>query len=72
MKSAVKESASITAVKALELRVIDLIAPDIVRSFAKIERPRSGWENLKTGGAEVSEIKMSASEHMFQKSGGRR
>ena len=65
-KSAVKESASITAEKALELKVIDLIAP-ICLICCKTERTRSGWQAAQDRGAEVTEIKMSPAEHIFQK-----
>ena len=66
-KSAVKESASITAEKALQLKVIDLIAPDISDLLQKLNGRVVDGKTLKTAGAEVSEIKMSASEHVFQK-----
>ena len=46
-KSAVKESASITAEKALELKVIDLIASDNCRSVAEIERTRGRWKDAQ-------------------------
>src|ERR1700730_2363595 len=66
-KSAVKESASITAEKALQLKVIDLIASDISDLLQKLNGRLVDGKTLKTAGAEVSEIKMSASEHVFQK-----
>jgi membrane-bound serine protease (ClpP class) len=66
-KSAVKESASITAEKALQLKVIDLIAPDISDLLQKLNGRVVDGKPLKTTGAEVSEIKMSASEHVFQR-----
>jgi membrane-bound serine protease (ClpP class) len=66
-KSAVKESASITAEKALQLKVIDLIAPDITDLLQKLNGRVVDGKSLKTAGAEVSEINMSASEHVFQK-----
>jgi membrane-bound serine protease (ClpP class) len=66
-KSAVKESASITAEKALELKVIDLIAPNMSDLLQKLNGRIVDGKPLKTAGAEVSEIKMSASEHVFQK-----
>jgi membrane-bound serine protease (ClpP class) len=66
-KSAVKESASITAEKALELKVIDLIAPNMSDLLQKLNGRVVDGKPLKTAGAEVSEIKMSASEHVFQK-----
>jgi membrane-bound serine protease (ClpP class) len=66
-KSAVKESASITAQKALELRVIDLIASDMSDLLQKLNGRAVDGKTLKTAGADVSEIKMSPSEHVFQK-----
>jgi membrane-bound serine protease (ClpP class) len=66
-KSAVKESASITAEKALQLKVIDLIAADISDLLQKLNGRVADGKTLKTAGAEISEIKMSASEHVFQK-----
>ena len=66
-KSAVKESASITAEKALQLKVIDLIASDISDLLQKLNGRVAEGKTLKTAGAEIAEIKMSASEHVFQK-----
>ena len=66
-KSAVKESASITAEKALELKVIDLIAVDLPELLKQLNGRQVDGKTLKTADAEVSEIKMSASEHIFQK-----
>src|SRR5262249_20737715 len=66
-KSAVKESASITAEKALQLRVIDLIASDMPDLLQKLNGRVVDGKTLKTAGAEVLEIKMSPSEHVFQK-----
>src|SRR5213082_244042 len=66
-KSAVKESASITAEKALQLKVIDLIASDMSDLLQKLNGRVVDGKTLKTTGADVSEIKMSPSEHVFQK-----
>jgi membrane-bound serine protease (ClpP class) len=66
-KSAVKESASITAEKALQLKVIDLIASDMSDLLQKLNGRVVDGKPLKTAGAEVSEIRMSAAEHVFQK-----
>ncbi len=66
-KSAVKESASINAEKALELKVIDLIAVDLTELLKQLNGRMIDGKTLKTAGAEVSEIKMSASEHVFQR-----
>src|SRR6202162_4360309 len=66
-KSAVRESASITAEKALELKVIDLIAVDLPDLLKQLNGRVVDGKTFKTAGAEVSEIKMSASERVFQK-----
>src|SRR5437870_3308816 len=66
-KSAVKESASISAEKALELKVIDLIAVDLPELLKQLNGRQVDGKTLKTAGAEVAEIKMSASERVFQK-----
>ena len=66
-KSAVKDSASITAEKALELKVIDLIASDIPDLLQKLNGRVVDGKPLKTAGAQVAEIRMSPSEHVFQK-----
>src|SRR5438270_3570338 len=66
-KSAVKESASISAEKALELKVIDLIAVDLTELLKQLNGRVVDGKTLQTAGAEVAEIKMSASERVFQK-----
>src|SRR5437870_171563 len=66
-KSAVRESASISAEKALELKVIDLIAVDLAELLKQLNGRVIDAKTLKTAGAEISEIKMSASEHVFQR-----
>lgn len=66
-KSAVKESASISAEKALELKVIDLIAVDLSELLKQLNGRVVDGKTLNTAGAEVSEIKMSASESVFQR-----
>ena len=66
-KSAVKESASISAEKALELKVIDLIAPDLPALLKQLNGRVVDGKTLKTAEATVAEIKMSPSERVFQK-----
>jgi membrane-bound serine protease (ClpP class) len=66
-KSAVKESASITAEKALELKVIDLIASDMSDLLQKLNGRIVDGKPLKTAGAEVAEVRMSPAERVFQK-----
>lgn len=66
-KSAVRESASISAEKALELKVIDFISPDLSGLLKQLNGRVLEGKTLKTVGAEVVEIKMSAAERVFQK-----
>src|SRR5881409_351321 len=66
-KSAVKESASITAEKALELKVIDLIASNVPDLLQKLNGRVVDGKALKTTGAEITEISMSPAERVFQK-----
>jgi len=65
-KSAVKESASITADKALQLKVVDLIANDMPDLLRQLNGRVIDGKPLKTAGAEVAEIAMSPSEHVLQ------
>lgn len=65
-KSAVRESASITAEKALELKVIEIIAKDLNDLLAQLNGRTVNGKPLKTAGAQVAEIKMSAAEEIFQ------
>jgi membrane-bound serine protease (ClpP class) len=66
-KSAVRESASISAEKALELKVVDLIAADLPDLLKQLNGRVVDGKTLKTTDTEVTEIKMSASERVFQK-----
>src|ERR1700738_5227042 len=66
-KSDVRESASISAEKALELKVIDLIAVDLADLLKQLNGRVVDGKTLKTAGAEISEIKMSASARVFQR-----
>ena len=65
-RSAVIESASITAEKALELKVIDLIAEDLPDLLRKIDGRSAGGRTLQTVGASVVEIPMTAWERFSQ------
>ncbi len=65
-KSAVRESASIPADKALELKVIDIIAKDLSDLQRQLDGRVVEGKELKTARAEVVEIPMSASETIFQ------
>ncbi len=64
--SSVQESASITSEKALELRVIDLIAADVPALLEKIDGRKVGDHELKSAGAKVVEIPMTLRERLFQ------
>ena len=66
-RSAVKESASISAEKALELKVVDLIAVDLTELLKQLNGRVVDGKTLKTADAQVAEIRMSASERVFQK-----
>jgi len=66
-KSAVRESASISADKALELKVVDLIAVDLTELLKQLNGRVVDSKTLKTAGAEIVEIKMSAPERVFQR-----
>src|ERR1700758_1788245 len=66
-KSAVKESASITAQKALQLKVIDVIASDMSDLLQKLNGRVVDGKPLNTSGAQLTEIKMSPAERVFQK-----
>jgi membrane-bound serine protease (ClpP class) len=65
-KSAVRESASITAEKALELKVIEVIAGNIPDLLKQIDGRTINGHTLKTAQANVIEIPMSVSERFFQ------
>ena len=65
-KSAVRESASITAEKALELKVIDIIATDMPDLLGKVDGRKIGSRALQTSGIEIVEIPMVAHERVFQ------
>jgi membrane-bound serine protease (ClpP class) len=65
-KSAVTTSESITATQALELNVIDLIAPDLADLLRQLDgRPVRGAA-LRTADAPVREIPMTLSERILQ------
>ena len=66
-KSAVRDSASISSDKALQLKVVDLIAVDLADLLKQLNGRVVDGKTLKTAGAEVSEIRMSPSERVFQK-----
>lgn len=65
-KSAVRESASITAEKAQELKVIEIIAHDLPDLLSQLNGRVVNGRPLRTADAQVVEIKMSISEQFFQ------
>jgi membrane-bound serine protease (ClpP class) len=65
-KSAVRESASITAEKAQELKVIEIIARDLHDLLSQLNGRIVEGRLLKTVDAQIIEIKMSATEQFFQ------
>jgi len=65
-KASVTQSESVTAEKALELKVIDLLASDTKDLLQKIDGRRVGEKILKTAGAQVVEIPQLWRERLFQ------
>ncbi|HWH76100.1 MAG TPA: NfeD family protein, partial [Candidatus Binatus sp.] len=65
-KNSVLKSESITAEKALELKVIDVIAPDLPDLLKKIDGREINGKALKTESAVVVPIRMAARERVFQ------
>ena len=65
-KDSVVKSESITAERALELKVIDLIAPDVTDLLQQIDGRTVNGHALKTKGAAVQEIPMITRERVFQ------
>ena len=65
-KLAVRESASVTAKEALELKVIDLIAADVPDLLKRLDGRAVNGKVLSTAGAKVVEIPMIPREVLFQ------
>jgi membrane-bound serine protease (ClpP class) len=65
-KSAVRESASITAEKALELGVIEIIARDVPDLLNQLDGRQANGRKLATARAETVPIPMLAREKLFQ------
>lgn len=63
--SSVKESASITAEKAVELKSIDFLADDVPDLLRQLDGREVNGKVLKTAGAKVVEIPMIPSERLF-------
>ncbi len=65
-RSSVKESASITANKALELKVVEIIAKDASDLLTQLNGREVNGRKLNTSGANIEEIGPSLSERVFQ------
>jgi membrane-bound serine protease (ClpP class) len=65
-ESAVRESSSITAEKARDLKVIEIIAVDRNDLLHQLDGRVVNSKPVKTSGAQIVEIKMSAAEQIFQ------
>jgi len=65
-KSAVRESANITAEKALATNVIEIIAKDVPGLLQQLDGRTVKERVLKTAGAEVWEIPMNMRDRLFQ------
>jgi membrane-bound serine protease (ClpP class) len=65
-KSSVVESKSITAEKALELKVIDLIAKDVPDLLKQLDGREINGRTFHTAGAQPTEIPMTTLEKLFQ------
>jgi membrane-bound serine protease (ClpP class) len=65
-ETAVRDSASITSEKAHELKVVEIIATNLEDLLRQLDGRMVNGKPLKTAGAQVVEIKMSAAESIFQ------
>jgi len=65
-KSSVVKSESITATNALELKVIDIIAPDLPNLLSQLDGREVAGKTLKTAGATIVTIPMTARERVLQ------
>ena len=65
-RSSVKESASITAEKALALKVVEIIAKDASDLLGQLNGHEVNGKKLNTAGASIVEIEPSVSERVFQ------
>jgi membrane-bound serine protease (ClpP class) len=65
-RSSVKESASITAEQALELKVIEIIAADVPDLLKQLHGREVNAKTLHTDGAEVVPLEMTLREKVFQ------
>jgi membrane-bound serine protease (ClpP class) len=65
-ESAVRDSASITSEKALQLKVVEIIAPNLDDLLRQLDGRLVNGKPLKTAGARIAKINMSAAESIFQ------
>src|SRR3972149_3985271 len=65
-KDAVRKSASVTAEKALELKVIDPIADDLPHLLKQLDGRQIKGRTLRTASASIVEIPMTIRERVFQ------
>ena len=65
-KSSVRESAAITADKAVQLNVVDFIAKDMPDLLTQLDGREAVGKKLKTAKAETVEIPMTTREKVFQ------
>lgn len=65
-KASVRESASITAEKALELKVVEIVAKDISDLLTQMDGREVSGRTLQTASAEIRQIPMLAREKVFQ------
>jgi membrane-bound serine protease (ClpP class) len=65
-KSAARESVSVTAQQALDLKVVDLIATNFANLLTQLDGRKIGGKSLHTAGANVVEIPVTAGEKFFQ------
>jgi membrane-bound serine protease (ClpP class) len=65
-KSAVRESSSITAEKALQIKVIEIVAPNLKDLLRQLDGRIVDGRQLKTLNARIVETKMSLVERLFQ------
>jgi len=65
-KTAVRESAAVTAEKALELKVIDIIAKDVSDLLKQLDGREVSGRSLRTASAEIRDVPMLMRERVFQ------
>lgn len=65
-RSSVRESAAITADKALELHVVEYVAQDLPDLLRQMDGRQVGDRTLHTAGAAVVQVPMTAREKVFQ------